>query len=283
MERFAQEYEGEFQGSSGTLISGAVLKRLSYTKPIHNSEGLLEYEPPQPGRAYMLIADVARGKGLDYSAFSVIDVTEMPYRQACTFRDNKIGPSDYASVIYRVASAYNQAHVLVEINDIGGQVSDELFELGYENILYSESSGRSGKSLSSGFSSKAKDRGIRTTKTVKSVGCAVIKRIIERDQLLIRDEQTVFELNRFSKKGDSYEAEPKCHDDTVMPLVLFGWLTDQTYFKELTEIDTMRELRERSEEQIEEQMLPFGFRDDGSAQSEDVTLQVEDWGVMSSW
>jgi len=262
-EKFNQEFCCQFLGSSGTLISSAKLKQLAYDKPMYEKDGMCQYEKPQQDRIYTMIVDVSRGKGLDYSTFNIIDITEMPYRQVCTFRDNYIGPVDFASIIFRAGKAYNEAFALIEINDIGEQVSDTLvMDFGYENVLYTESAGRSGKRISNGFG-KISDNGIRTTKSVKSIGCSMLKMLIEQDQLILVDFNTIQEISRFSKKGSSYEAESGHHDDLVMNLVLFAWLTDQNFFKEITDINTLHRLRERSEEQIQDDLLPFGFIDSG--------------------
>lgn len=281
-QKFNQEYCCQFLGSSGTLIDGSKLKELAYSKPMAEKEGLSQYKRPEEGHTYAMTVDVSRGKGLDYSTFSVIDITQMPYEQVCTYRDNLVGPVDFASVIYRLGNFYNEAAVLVEINDIGAQVSDTLImDYGYENMLYTESAGRSGKRISSGFG-KSVDTGIRTTKSVKSVGCSILKMLIEQNQLVLNDYNTIQELSRFSKKGSSYEAESGAHDDLVMNLVLFAWLTDQGYFKDMTDINTMMALREKTEEQIEEDLLPFGFIDDGGGEEidEDGFAPIRDgWSI----
>jgi len=262
-QKFRQEYCCEFVGSSGTLISGSKLKELMHSVPLLDREGLSQYEKPLPESVYAMTVDVSRGKGQDYSTFTVIDITQMPYTQVCVFRDNMITPVDFSSVIYRIGILYNTAALLVEINDIGEQISDILLmDYGYENLLYTENAGRSGKRVSGGFGKRA-DNGVRTTKTVKSVGCSMLKMLVEQNQLLIQDYNTIQELSRFSKKGNSYEAEKGHHDDLVMNLVLFSWLTDQMYFKDMTDINTMNELRRKTEEQIEEELLPFGFIDVG--------------------
>lgn len=262
-EKFAQEYECQFLGSSGTLISGAKLKTLAASIPIHKGEGFTQYEVPIKDRQYACIVDVARGKGLDYSCFSIIDITEMPYKQVGVYRDNLIGPIDFASVVFRIGKLYNEAGVLIEINDIGEQVSDVLLmDYGYENILYTANNGRAGKMLTGGFGKRV-DNGIRTTKLVKATGCSMLKMLIEQDQLIIQDQDTIEELSRFSKKKNSFEAEHGFHDDLVMNLVLFAWMTEQPYFKDMTDINTLVKLREKTEEQIEEELLPFGFVDVG--------------------
>ena len=279
-QKFSQEFCCEFLGSSGTLIDGSKLKDLVFKQPLNMANGLFVYEDPIKDHSYVCIVDVSRGKGLDYSAFHVIDVTKMPYRQACVFRDNHTTPVEYAEILYRVGKHYNEASCLIEVNDIGEQVSDLLYyDYEYENILSTISSGRAGKKISTGFS-KGADRGIRTTKTVKAVGCSVLKMLIEQDQLIVLDFETINELSTFSKRGSSYEAEPGCHDDLAMGLVLFAWLSSQQYFRDITDINTLSRLRERTEEELMEDLLPFGIMDDGN-EPEETIIRVDrgdnDW------
>lgn len=271
-EKFAQEFECEFLGSSGTLIEGNKLKQLVYKQPITENNGLCMYHLPVEKHSYVCIVDVSRGKGLDYSAFHIIDVTKMPYKQVCSFRDNMITPIEYAEMIHRTVKHYNESAVLIEVNDIGEQVSDLLHhDFEYENLLYTESAGRSGKRISSGFGSNV-DKGVRTTKTVKSVGCSILKLLIEQDQLILYDFATIRELSTFSRKGVSYEAESGCHDDLVMGLVLFAWLSDQQFFKEMTDINTLKALRRKNEEEIMNELIPFGIIDDGSEEDDGIML-----------
>jgi len=250
----------QFLGSSGTLIDGGKLQDLVSLNPIAETGGTLRvYQNRKEDHTYVCVVDVSRGKGLDYHAFQVIDVTQMPYRLVASFRDNMATPIDYADYIYRTTKNYNDAYTLVEINDIGAQVADILhYEYETEALLHTESNGRNGKRISGGFGKKS-DKGIRTTKSVKAVGCNMLKMMIEQDQLIVNDFLTINELSTFSRKGVSYEAESGCHDDLVMPLVLFGWLTDQSFFKEITDIDTMNKLKQMNDEQVDQNMLPLGF------------------------
>ena len=269
-EKFAQEFECQFLGSSGTLISGGKLKSLVFKEPIHERNGLRMYEEPKKGHTYICVVDVSRGKGLDYSAFHIIDATKMPYKQVCTFRDNMIVPMDYAEIIWRTTKTYNEALTLVEINDIGEQVSEILhndFEV--ESLLFTESAGRSGKRISGGFGRNV-DKGIRTTKSVKAIGCNMLKMMIEQEQFILNDFETIKELSTFSRRGNSYEAESGCHDDLVMGLVLYGWLADQPFFKDLTDINTLAALREKTEEQMIDDLTPFGFYDDGIDETDSI-------------
>lgn len=262
-QKFAQEHEVEFLGSSGTLISGAALKILQdgIVKPIQQEDGLRMYESVKHNHQYVLIADVSRGKKIDYSAFHVIDITNAPYRQVCTYYNNEKSSSDYAAIIDRIGRYYNYCPLLIENNDNGGAVLDVLFLVfEYENILMTQSKGVGAKEIS--VSAKA-DKGVRTTAPIKLAGCAMLKSLAEQKQLIIVDSNTVEELKTFSAKGNSYEAEQGKHDDLVMGLVLFGWLSKLDYFRHLTDADTLKALREQSDEELEEYLLPFGIVNSG--------------------
>jgi len=260
--RFRQEFECEFLGSDGTLISGSVLENLAYKNPIYENENMFMYEKPKEEHIYVLTADVSRGKGLDYSAFSVIDVTEMPYKQVFVFRDNNITPVEYAETIDIISKKYNNAELLIELNDLGSQVADILhMDLENENLIFTENRGRSGKRVGQGFG-KTAEKGLTTTKTTKAIGCSNLKLLIEQQQLIINDFKTIQELTTFVKKGSSYSAAMGNHDDLVMTLVIFSWLSTQDYFVDLTDNNTLSKLRDRSEDELLEQMLPFGFHID---------------------
>lgn len=272
-EKFAQEFENEFLGSSGTLVSGSTLKTLVHKEPIYSKDGFKQYVIPDKKNSYIILCDVSRGKGLDYSAFSVIDITKMPYDQVATFKSNTITPNDYAFVINKIGLLYNGASVLVENNDIGGQVASLLFDdYEYDNLLFTQSNGRSGKVLCGGGSNA--DPSIRTTTPVKAKGCSVLKLLIEQQQLIINDFDTINELSRFSRKGKSYEAEDG-HDDMVMGLVLFSWCTTQPYFSNLTDINTLHNLRDSAD--MWDDFVPFGYILDGS---EDDEIEVDREGIV---
>jgi len=255
-EKFLQEMECEFMGSSGTLLSAAGLKSLAFVKPVHLSEsGIKIYQEPISNHNYMLIADTSRGKGLDYSAYLVIDTTVIPYRVVSTYKDNNISPLVYPSIIKRICEYYNQAYALIEINDNGQQVADSLFEdYDYENILSTvEIKGKI--AVTWGYGNKSY-RGIRTTKSVKRLGCSIMKNIIESQKIIIQDFDLIAELSTFIAKGTSFEAEEGSHDDLVMCLVLFSWMTNQQFFAELTNTDIKARMHQEQMKHIEEEQLP---------------------------
>jgi len=263
-EQFQREFECEFLGSSNTLIHPSKIKTMAFQNPIESNAGLDMYERPNPQNTYVMIADVSRGTNNDYSAFIVFDVSTVPYRICAKYRDNEIKPMLFPNIIHDVAKAYNQAYVMVEVNDIGEQVASALqFDLEYENLIMASMRGRAGQVVGGGFSGGKAQLGVRTTKAVKKMGCSNIKQIIETDKLIINDYNLINEWSTFILKGQSYEAEEGHCDDLAMCCVLFGWLVQQTYFKELTDDDIRARMYAEQQGQLEQDMAPFGFMDNG--------------------
>lgn len=280
IEKFQQEYECEFMGSSGTLISGSKLKELAAKLPLHRTDNLYKYEEVVEKHVYAITADVSEGKMLDYSTFHVTDVTEMPYRQCATFRSNEVAPADFAEIIFRTAKAYNNAIVLIEYENLGPEVAMVLFDtFEYDNIICTESAGRVGKRVTM-KSGKGIDKGIKMSVATKLTGCSLLKLLVEQNQYIVNDYHTIQELTTFVRKNNSWTAEEGKHDDLVMALVVFAWLSNQPYFKDLTNVDTINKLRELKSEQIEEDMLPFGFssRDEVGYMPKTADLHRDLWG-----
>ena len=265
-DQFRQEFEAEFLGSSNTLISPNVLRTLAFVTPIstHYEGSLKVYEEPKDTSLYFCVVDTARGVGIDFSAFVIIDASVVPYRVVACYKNNTIAPLVYPEVIYNVAKSYNEAFTLIEINDNGQQIADILHnELEYENTIFTTVKGRAGQVIGGGFSANFQ-RGVRTTKQVKRIGCANLKTMIEKDKILLNDFDLINEFSTFIQRKSSYEADIGAHDDLVMCLVLFAWATNQTFFKDLTDTDFRKKLLEDREKLITDDILPFGFVDDGS-------------------
>lgn len=262
--QFTQEFECEFLGSVDTLIAPSKLRNMVYNDPIQRSKGLDVYEEPKPDHQYLMTVDVARGTGKDYSAFVMFDITSFPYKIVAKYRNNEIKPMLFPNIIDRVGKAYNKSFILVEVNDIGEQVSSMLqFDLEYDNLLMCAMRGRAGQMVGQGFSGKKSQLGIKMSKTVKQVGCSNLKTVIEDDKLLINDYDIISELTTFIQKNQTFVAEDGCHDDLAMCLVIFSWLIVQPYFKEMTDNDIRKRIYEDQRDQIEQDMAPFGFVSDG--------------------
>ena len=277
--QFNTEFECEFLGSIDTLISPSKLRQLAYRAPIASNAGLDVHIHPEEGRTYFLSADVSRGTKNDYSAFTVIDVTEMPYKIVAKYKDNEIKPLIFPQKIYDVARAYNQAYVLIEVNDIGEQVANTLqFDLEYDNLCMASMRGRAGQVLGGRLSGGRAQLGVRTTKAVKKIGCSNLKQMVEDNKLIVEDIDVISELSTFIVKGASFEADEGCNDDLVACLFTFAWATDQTYFKELTNVDMRATMMAEQADALEQDMAPFGFVVTG-LEDENIGEVVDEYGT----
>lgn len=281
----------DFLGSDQTLISGSKLRQLSFRRPLTSQNGLDIYQEPivdtitddmglttRVPHKYVICADTAQGKELDYSAFIIVDVTEIPYKIVGKYKNNLISTINFPDVIYDVAKRYNSAYVLIEVND-GRDVAQGLhYDLEYENILTCTTKGRAGQVLSSGYS-KNPQFGLKMTTPVKKIGCANLKSLIEMDKLLLIDADIIAELATFVRQNNTFKAdlETGAHDDLVMCMVIFAWLVQQKYFKELLESDIRARMRDEIESQIEHDMVPFGFILDGRQDIEPEVIAGDVW------
>jgi len=282
-QQFKIEFECEFLGSVDTLIAPSKLKALVFEKAIQTNAGLDVYERPQDKHDYAITVDVARGVGNDYSAFVVVDITTFPHKVVAKYRDNTIKPMLFPSVIYEVARNYNQAFILCEVNDVGDQVASILqYDLEYQNLLMCSMRGRAGQIVGQGFSGNKTQLGVKMSKTVKKVGSLNLKTMVEEDKLLFNDYDIISELTTFISKSNSFEAEEGCNDDLAMCLVIYAWLVAQDYFKELTDNDIRKRLYEEQKNQIEQDMAPFGFIDDGMDPSSFVDNEGDRWSVAKN-
>ena len=261
--QFTQEFECEFIGSTHTLISATKLRTMVFKTPVFSKNGLDVYEEPIKNALYCMIVDTAQGKDQDYSAISIFDISQIPYRQVAKYRSNKISPMLYPDIIFHIGKKYNMSWILLEVNDVGSQVAETLhYDLEYENIIVSSMKGRAGQQIGGGFA-KNIQLGIRTSKQLKRIGCSALKEMIESDKLIISDFDTISELTTFAVKNNSYEAEEGSNDDLAMTLVIFSWLVQQRYFKDLTDLDIRKKLADEQMKALEEDLLPFGIIDDG--------------------
>jgi hypothetical protein len=288
--KYNQEVLCTFLGSALTLIRGDIIGQMSYDDPILSDSGLDIYQYPIKGErnaenlitskphVYVIVADTAKGVGGDYSAFTVIDVTEVPYKMVAKYRNNSIPPMLYPSVIHKLAKQYNEAYVLTEVNS-SEQVAHILYsEYEYENILFVHRDTK-GQRITGGFAGAGKTQlGVNTDKRVKRIGCFNFKSLIEEKKLLIPDADVISEISTFIEVRGSYGADEGYHDDLVMCLVLFSWLVTNPYFKEITDVNLREAIYQKKIQQIEEEMLPLGFINDG--QHEEVYVEGGDiWGT----
>ena len=269
--QFNQEFGNTFHGTGNTLISADALLSLQAKSPIYTQDGVKVYEKPEEDHNYMMFIDVAKGRGQDYSTFNVIDVSAEPFKQVAVYRDNLISPLLFPDIIYKYAKVYNEAYVVVESNDQGTVVCQGLYhELEYENVHVESAV-------------KANRIGVEITRKTKRLGCSAIKDIIEAGKLDIVDENTIFEMSTFVAQGQSYEASDGNHDDLMMNLVMFGYFVSTQFFADMTDINLKQMMFSNQIRQIEEDIVPFGFIDNGSAAIEQIEANEKANDIWQTW
>lgn len=262
--RFNVEYNCEFMGSSNTLIAPDILKRLRWADPVLTDKFLKIYQKPESGKVYFMTVDVGQGKGLDYSTFTIFDITNKnKIEQVAVYRNNEIEPSIYPTIIAQTSKYYNDAFVLVENNDAGVLVADILYnDLEVENLLFTKRESTKGGIATGQYKlSFNGSPGVRTTKSVKNTGCINLKQLIESGNLILNDSDTISELMVFIDKDQKgiFAAEQGEHDDLVMNCVLFAWAMNEKFFKNLMEIDFRMDLYKEKIEETEERYNFSGF------------------------
>jgi hypothetical protein len=294
-QKFLQEMECTFLGSAGTLISAGALGNLVFGRPLRSiMEGLDVYDEPEPDHFYISTVDTARGVGLDYSAFVIVDVTAQPFKVVAKYRSNVVSPLLFPNIIVQAAKYYHDAYLLIENNDIGSQIAMVVHnELEYENMFHGEESGNIKYRMNGRFNlsqfGKTKQLGVKTTKKVKRQGCNTLKDLIENQRLLIPDFNIIEELSTFVLLSSGYYgAEEGSHDDLAMCLVLFSWLTTQPYFKDMTNFDIRKKLYEEKMQQMEDELPPIPLMssdfetDNGQKYFKDGGLMWENIGESNS-
>ena len=268
--QFDQEFGNTFFGTGDTLINAETLLKLRAKNPIRYLEGgdLKIYEETEKGHEYIMLVDVSKGRGQDYSTFNLIDISSRPFKQVAVYRNNLISPLLFPNIIYKWANSYNKAYVVIESNDQGSLVTNGLYhDLEYEN-MHVESA------------IKANALGIEMTRKVKRLGCSSFKDILENNKLEIYDDDTILEISTFVAKGVSYEASPGNHDDLVMNLVMLGYFISTQYFSDMTDINLKEMMFKQKMKEIEDDVVPFGFIDDGlPAHPTEEELEGRQWAI----
>ena len=267
--QFDQEFGNTFFGTGDTLVNADTLLGLRAKPPVRTMEGglLKIYEEPIKDHDYVMTVDVSKGRGQDYSTFTLIDISSRPFKQVAVYRNNTISPLLFPNIIYKFAKPYNEAYVVVESNDQGSVVCNGLYhDLEYENVHVESSV-------------KANAIGIEINRKTKRLGCSAIKDILEEKRLTINDEQTILEISTFEAKGQSYEASEGNHDDLMMNLVLFGYFVSTQYFSDMTDINLKQMMFEQKMQEIENDVVPFGFIDDGEEAIVRIENEDDPWRI----
>jgi len=262
--QFQVEFGNTFFGTGNTLISADALMNMKAINPIVDLDNVKVYEEPKANHDYIMSVDVAKGRGQDYSTFNIIDISSRPFKQVACYRSNMISPILFPDIIHKWAKKYNEAYVIIESNDAGSVVANGLYyDIEYENVHVESMI-------------KANAIGVTMNRKVKRIGCSNLKDLIEEKRLHIVDLDTISECSTFEARRDSFEASDGNHDDLVMNLVLFAWYVGSQSFLNNTDVNLKQMLYEEKMKQIEDEVVPFGFIDDGK-EDDTETIDGQVW------
>ena len=268
--QFEQEYGNSFLGTGNTLVNSNTLLGLKALEADWTKDEVRVYERPKEGREYICTVDVSKGRGLDYSTFSIFDVTESPFRQVCTYRDNSVSPMLYPDLLNKYCRPYNDALIIIENNAEGGMVATQLhYDIEYPNVFVQGMT-------------KADDIGVTMSRRIKRIGCSTMKELLEENRLIVVDRHTITELMTFVNKGSSFEADKGYHDDMVMNLVLFSWFITTDYFTSLTDKQVKDLLYSEQQKLIEDDILPVGVFGHDHKEETFVDKEGDRWYIDNS-
>jgi hypothetical protein len=231
----AQECDCDFSTSGDTVIEPDMLNfyQASFIKePMEKryvDGALWLWELPDYSKDYMIVADVARGDGTDYSAFHIFDVVEA--KQVGEYKA-QVSTRDYAHILFSIATEYNDALLVVENANIGWSVLEHLIERGYRNLHYSSKADttmganeaqmsrmENGQGMVPGFTTSMKTRPLAISKLVS---------YIHEKSVIIQSKRLLSELRTFVWKNGKAQSQSGYNDDLVMAFAIGLFLRDSS-------------------------------------------------------
>jgi hypothetical protein len=229
----AQECDCDFSTSGDTVIEPDILNFYEKTfllEPVERrgvGGNLWIWEIPDYTKSYIVVADVARGDGQDYSTFHVFDIEDAS--QVAEFK-SQLSTKDFGNVLYSISTEYNDALLVVENANIGWAVIQQLIDRGYRNLYYSPkmdvgmgnadqyiSRFENGQGMVPGFTTSIKTRPLVISKMVSYV---------HEKAVTIRSKRLLEELRTFIWKHGKAQAQNGYNDDLVMAFGIGMFLRD---------------------------------------------------------
>jgi len=237
--RFAsQECDCDFVSSGNTVITGDILKwyELQIKEPLEkqgvdNNYWIWEYPSYDISRNYIVVADVARGDGSDYSSFHVFDLEKMT--QVAEYR-GKPGTKDFGNMLVNVATSYNEALLVIENANIGWAAIQPAIDREYKNLFYSLKQDsrvvdaedyllkkydmKDKKDMVAGFTTSIRTRPM----IISQMELYMREKAVDIYSQRLWNELSVFIWNKTGKP----EAQGGYNDDLVMAFAIGVWVRD---------------------------------------------------------
>jgi hypothetical protein len=241
----AQECDCDFSTSGDTVVEPDILNWYIQTfqaEPIAKGGfdgNLWKWEYPDYSKNYIVVADVARGDGKDYSACHVIDILEA--KQVAEYK-GQVGTRDYGHILVALASEYNDALLVVENNNIGWDTVQTIIDRGYRNMYYSSKSDTTNISMDNFLNRNENNLVPGFSNTIKTRPLVVSKlEAYMRDRAcVIQSRRLLEELRTFIWKNGKAQATDGYNDDLVMAFGIGMFLRDTALRFQQTGMDLAR-------------------------------------------
>jgi hypothetical protein len=241
----AQECDCDFTTSGDTVVEPDILNWYIQTyqaDPIAKGGfdgNLWRWEYPDYTKQYIVVADVARGDGKDYSACHVIDIAEA--KQVEEYK-GQIGTRDYGHLLVSIATEWNNALLVIENANIGWDTIQTVIDRGYQNMYYSSKSdtanitmdnflSRNDSNLVPGFTNSTKTRPLVIAK---------LEAYMRDRACIIQSRRSLEELRTFVWKNGKAQANDGYNDDLIMAFGIGMFLRDTALKFSQTGMDLTR-------------------------------------------
>ena len=231
----AQECDCDFLSSGNSVVSGELLQwyKDSVCKdPIEQRGPLGEYwiwEYPDYSRDYMVVADVARGDGGDYSTFHIIDVESVT--QVAEYKGQP-NTKDFGNMLVNVATEYNEALLVIENANVGWAALQPAIDRNYRNLYYTykhDGVTDAAVQLTKGYDLKDKSQmtpGFTTSSRTRPLLVSKLDIYFREKSCIVKSKRLIDELFVFIWNGNRPEAQKGYNDDLVMAFAISLFVRD---------------------------------------------------------
>jgi hypothetical protein len=234
----AQECDADFLTSGESVVDPQILqwyKETMVKEPVEKigvDRNLWIWKQPDYSKDYIVVADVARGDGADYSAAQIFEINDM--EQVAEYK-GQLGTTDYGNFLIELATKYNDAILVVENNNIGWATIQTIIDRQYKNLFYQSKDLQvvdvehqvnnkyrgQDKSMVPGFSTTIKTRPLIVAKMEEYTR----EKLVKLNSSRLIEELFVF-IYKVGLVNSKAEAMQGYNDDLVMSYSIALWIRD---------------------------------------------------------
>lgn len=226
--QIAQELECNFNTSGETVIDPDCMEWLltNVKEPKYRTgfdRNIWMWEEYDPSCNYLMVADVARGDGADYSTFHIVKLETL---ELIAEYQGKPTLDMYANMLNQVGREFGDALLVVENNNVGYTVLDKLLEMEYPNLYHSIKSTHEYVDQYMAESMNSAVPGFTTSMKTRPLIIAKLEEFIRNKLITVYSSRTINEMKTFIWRNGKPQAMKGYHDDLIMALAIACWVRD---------------------------------------------------------